>query len=86
MRNRILFTHNLRDNTSVGGPGGKWPFFQMDHMTNVSIQIHSSIPQYDVYEVSLKKNEWEVPFGGIKVDIFAPKAQQVGLVIAFSWF
>ena len=55
MRNRILFTQNLRDNTSVGGPVEKWPFFQMGHMTNVSIQIHSSVPQYDMYEVFLKK-------------------------------
>jgi hypothetical protein len=44
--------------------------FQMGHLTNVSIQIHSSIPQYDVYKVSLKKNEWKEPFGGVKVDIF----------------
>jgi hypothetical protein len=55
-------------------------------MTNESIQIHSSIPQYDVYNVLLKKNEWKVPFGGVKVDIFAPGAQQVGLVIGFWWF
>ena len=60
--------------------------FQMGHMTNVSIQIYSSIPQYDVYKVLLKKNEWKVPFGGVKVDIFGPQAQQVGLVIGFWWF
>ena len=58
--------------TYVGsrGSGGKMTIFQMGHMTNVSIQIHSSIPQYDVYKVSSKKNEWKEPFGGIKVDIF----------------
>ncbi len=50
----------------------------MNHMTNLSIQIHSSIPEYDVYKVSLKKNEWKVPFEGVKVDIFGPQAQQVG--------
>ncbi len=48
--------------------------FQMGHMTNVSIQIHSSIPEYDVYKVLLKKNEWKVPFGGVKVDNFGPQA------------
>ncbi len=58
----------------------------MGHMTNISIHIHSSIPQYDVYKVLLKKNEWKVPFGGVKVDIFAPRAQQVGLVLGFWWF
>ncbi len=58
----------------------------MGHMTNVSIQIHLFIPQYDVYEVSLEKNEWRVPFGGVKVDILAPWAQQVGLVFGFWWF
>jgi hypothetical protein len=58
----------------------------MGHMTNLSIQIHSSIPQYDVYKVLLNKNEWKVPFGGVKVDIFGPQAQQVGLVIGFCWF
>jgi hypothetical protein len=57
----------------------------MGHMTNVSIQIRSFIPQYDVYKVSLKQNEWKVPFGGVKVDMFAPHAQQVGLVIGFWW-
>jgi hypothetical protein len=41
--------------------------FQMVHMTNVSIQIHSSTLQYDVYKVSLKKNEWKIPFGGSKL-------------------
>ena len=58
----------------------------MGHLTNVSIQIHSPIPQYDVYKVSLKKNEWKKPFGGVKVDIFGPQAQQVGLVFGFWWF
>jgi hypothetical protein len=58
----------------------------MRHMTNVSIQIHSSISQYDEYKVLLKKNEWKVPFGGVKVDIFAPWAQQVGLVLVFGGF
>jgi hypothetical protein len=52
----------------------------MGHMTNVSIQIHSSIPQYDVYNVLLKKHGWKVPIGGVKDDTFAPRAQQVGLV------
>jgi hypothetical protein len=36
----------------------------MGHMTNVSIQIHSSMPQYGVYKLSLKTNEWKVLFGG----------------------
>ncbi len=60
----------------------------MGHMTNVSIQIYSSIPQYDVYKVSLIINEWKVPFGGVKSDIFGPQAeaQQVGLNIGFWWF
>ncbi len=58
----------------------------MGHMTNVSIQIHSYIPQYDVYKVFLKNNEWEIPFGGGKVDIFSPQAQQVDLVLGFWWF
>jgi len=57
--------------------------FQMGHVTNVSIQIHSSISQYDVYKVSLKTNEWKVPFGGVKMDIFGPQAQQVGLILGF---
>jgi hypothetical protein len=55
-------------------------------MTNVSIQLYSSIPQYNVYKVSLKKNEWKVPFGGVKVDILVPQDQQVGLVGGFWWF
>ena len=42
----------------------------MGHMTNLSTQIHSSIPQYDISKVSLKKIEWKVPFGCVKVDIF----------------
>ncbi len=58
----------------------------MGHMTNVSIQIHSSIPLYDVYKSLSKNNEWKVPFGGVKVDIFAPRAQQVGLVLGVWWF
>jgi hypothetical protein len=58
----------------------------MGHMTTVSIQFYSSIPQYDEYKVLLKKNEWKVPFGGVKVDIFAPGAQQVGLVLGFGGF
>jgi hypothetical protein len=53
----------------------KTPFFQMGYMTKVSTHIHSTIPQYDVYKVSLKKIEWKVPFGGVKVDMFAPRAQ-----------
>jgi hypothetical protein len=58
----------------------------MGHLTNVSIQIHSYIPQYDVYKVSLKKNDWKVPVRGVKVDIFGPRAQQVGLDVGFWWF
>ncbi len=58
----------------------------MGHMTKVSTQIHSTIPQFDVYNVWLKKNEWKVPFGGVKVDIFPPWAQLVGLNICFWWF
>jgi hypothetical protein len=58
----------------------------MGLMTNVSIQIHSSILQYDEYKVLLKKYEWKVPFGGGKVDIFTPRAQQGGLVLGFWWF
>ena len=34
----------------------------------------------------LKKNEWKVPIEGVKVDIFAPRAQQVGLVTGFWCF
>jgi hypothetical protein len=41
--------------------------FQMGHMTNVTIQIHSSIPQYDVYKVSLKKMSGRYPLGGSKL-------------------
>jgi hypothetical protein len=58
----------------------------MGHLTNVSIQIHSSIPQYDVYKVSLKKNEWKEPFGGVKVDIFWFLLKKVGSVVGFLWF
>jgi hypothetical protein len=58
----------------------------MGHMANVSIQIYSSIPQYDVYKVLLKKNEWKLPIEGVKVDIFAPRAQQVGLITGFRCF
>jgi hypothetical protein len=46
------------------GSSEKMTNFQIGHMTNVSIQIRSSIPQYDGYKVSLNKNEWKVPFGG----------------------
>jgi hypothetical protein len=31
----------------------------------------------------IEKNEWKIPFGGVKVDIFAPRTQQVGLVLGF---
>ncbi len=48
----------------------KLPFSQMGHMTNVSIQIHSSIPQYDVYKVLLKKMRGRYPFGGSKLTFF----------------
>jgi hypothetical protein len=58
----------------------------MGHMANVSIQNYAPTPQYDVYKVLLKKNEWKVPFGGVKVDIFGPQAQQVGLAVDFWWF
>ncbi len=34
----------------------------------------------------VEKNEWKVSFGGVKVDIFAPRAQEVGLVVRFCWF
>jgi hypothetical protein len=66
--------------------GGKITIFQIGHMTKVSTQIYSSIPQYDVYEVSLKKIEWKVPFGWVKVDIFATWAQQVGWLLGFGGF
>jgi hypothetical protein len=58
----------------------------MGHMTKLSTQIHSSIPQYDVYIVLLKTIEWKVPFGGVKVDIFAPQPQQVVFFFGFWWF
>ncbi len=45
-------------------------FFQIAHMTKVSTQIHSSICQYDVYKVSLKKKDWKGSVGGVKVDFF----------------
>ena len=51
----------------------------MGHMTNLSTQIHSSIPQYDIYKVSLKKIVWKVPFGCVKVDIFAGPGSKSGL-------
>ncbi len=57
----------------------------MGHMTKVSTQIHPTIPQYDVYKVLLKKIEWKVTFGGVKVDMFAPRAHKVGLVVDFWW-
>jgi hypothetical protein len=52
------------------GSGGKMTIFQMGHLTNVSIQIHSSIPQYDVYKVSLKKMSGRNPLGGSKLIFF----------------
>jgi hypothetical protein len=55
----------------LGGPVEKTSFFQIDHMTKLSTQIHSYIPQYDVYNVLSKKNEWKVSVGGVNVDIFA---------------
>ncbi len=64
----------------------KSPFFQMGHITKVSTQIHLTIPQYDVHNFFLKTIEWKVPFGGVKVNIFAFRAQQVGLVDGFWWF
>ncbi len=79
--------NNLPNKATVGGGSvGKLHFFQMGHMTNVSIQIHSSLPQYDVYKVSLKKNERKVPFGGVKVDIFGPQAQQMVWLLGFGGF
>jgi hypothetical protein len=39
-----------------------------------------------MYIKFVEKNELEVPFGGVKVDIFGPQAQQVGLVFGFWWF
>jgi hypothetical protein len=60
----------------------------MGHMANASIQIHSSTYPNMMYKVLLKKNEWKVWYllGGVKVDIFGPQAQQMGLVSGFWWF
>jgi hypothetical protein len=58
----------------------------MGHMTYVSIQIHSSMSQYDLHKVLLKKIVEATLWGGVKVDIFAPRAQQVGLIAGFWWF
>jgi hypothetical protein len=43
------------------------------------------IPQYDVYKVSSKKIEQKVPFGGVKVNIFAVQGQEVGSILGFLW-
>jgi hypothetical protein len=43
MRKKVVVSHLDRRS------GGKMTmFFQMSHMTNLSTQIHSSIPQYDI--------------------------------------
>jgi hypothetical protein len=42
----------------------------MGHLTNVSIQIHSSNPQYDVYKVSSKKMSGKNPLVGSKLTFF----------------
>ncbi len=63
----------------------KLPVFQIGHMTKVGSQIYSSIPQYDLYNVLSKKNDWKVPFGWVKVDIFAFQSQLVGLALVFLW-
>ena len=55
---------------ALGGPVEIMTIFQMGHMTSLSTQIHSSIPQYDMSKVLLKKNEWQVPFGCVKVTIY----------------
>jgi hypothetical protein len=47
----------------VGGPVEKTLFFQMDYMTKLSTQIHSYIPQYDVYKVLSKKMSGRCPLG-----------------------
>jgi hypothetical protein len=52
-------------------------------MTKLSTQIYSYIPQYDVYEVSSKKNEGKVSVGGVNVDIFCGLGQKVGLNLGF---
>jgi hypothetical protein len=49
--------------SSIGGPVEKMSFFQIVHMTKVSTQIHSSISQYDVYEVSSKKIDHNLTVG-----------------------
>jgi hypothetical protein len=46
-------------------------FFQIAHMAKVSTQIHSSICQYDVYKVLLKKNNLKGSIGCVKVDFFS---------------
>jgi hypothetical protein len=70
----------------LGCPVEKPPFFQMGHMTKVSTQFHSSTPQYDVHKVALKKLSRRYPLGGVKVNIFAPRPQQVDLVLGFWCF
>jgi hypothetical protein len=59
--------HSVWD-SMLGGPVEKSPCFQMGHMTK-DTQIHSSIPQYDVNTVSLKKMSGRYP-SGVKVIIF----------------
>ena len=54
--------HNLSS-----GLVGKWPIFQMGHMTNLSTRIHSSIPQYGISKVLFKKLSGRYPLGVSKL-------------------
>jgi hypothetical protein len=37
----------------IRGSGGKITIFEMNHMSKISTQIHSSIPQYNIYKILL---------------------------------
>ena len=54
----------------------------MGHMTNLSTQIHSSIPQYDKSKVSLKKLSGRYPLG-VSKSTFCDSGSDSGLS---SWF
>jgi hypothetical protein len=51
----------------IRGSVGKMTFFQIAHMTKVSTQIHSSVPQYDVHKVLSKKMSGRGPSGVSKL-------------------
>jgi hypothetical protein len=58
----------------------------MGHITNVSIQIHSSISQYHVFIVSLKKMSGRYSLGGSKLTFLLLRLNRGVWFLVFGGF